>query len=155
MISSQTGMVMSFFLSFQCWEWGCCSSRELWLPPFSSKICFVVVVSFTSWLLWSPLCFGDGSLFISRTVYADTFWDCWFPPCCKLCALIRSVAYWNSLRSHFPCSAVTADWLPVCNGWSSDYVGSRDGGLVCLIKLVARNHIDKARGLAFFSTTPE
>ena len=42
----------NFFLSFQCWDRGCCSSLDLWLLPFFSR--FVG-------LLWSPLsfvCFG-------------------------------------------------------------------------------------------------
>ena len=74
----------------------------------------------------------------------------------------------NSLESHFghdrakndsgivsPAQAVTANWLHACKGWSSNCVRRRDGGLVCLINLVARNHTDRARGLAFFSITPE
>ena len=100
-------------------------------------------------------------------LYADTFWDGCFPPCCKLCALIRSVACCNSLgvilatigprttQELFPllscncCLIDSMQWLVfrLCReqGW----------GLVCLIKLVAGNHTDRARGLAFFSITPE
>jgi len=47
------------FPSFQCWDWDRCSSRQLWLPPFSSR--FVV-------LLWSPLrCVCCGLLYILGT----------------------------------------------------------------------------------------
>ena len=39
---------------------------------------------------------------------------------------------------------------------SSDCIGVVNEGLMCLINLVCLgDHINKARGLAFFSTTPE
>ena len=66
-------------------------------------------------LLWSPLHFG----------------------CCGLYEVILAMIgprTTQELISHV--QAVNCLLLRVCSGWSSDYVGSRDGGLVFLINLV-------------------
>ena len=67
-------------------------------------------------------------------MFTDTFGDC-----CKLLGIhFGHDRAKNDSGVVFLAQDVNRlyDRLHVCNGWSSDCVGSRDGGLVCLINLV-------------------
>ena len=81
------------------------------------------------WFRWDCIiCLG---VFPPVIVFVVMLWGC-----CRLFGVVLATIGPRTTQESFPLLAVIADWLPTCNGWSSECVGSKDGGLVCLINLV-------------------
>ena len=102
--------------ALQCWDRGCCSSLDLWLPPFFSR--FVG-------LLWSPLHF------------VLLWYSLHFGPAVGCFGVILATIGPRTTQELFSLSKLWIACVTVCMQWLVfGLCWSRDEGLVCLINLV-------------------